>query len=134
VPDLGCSEGGAWVVFHEGAAAGTEGYDVFRSFAGAPWRAVYASPFQRKLPSISNYVGPFTVLRTGAAVLTGSCAPCSGAGTATLVSPAGRATWRGPAPTAIDFFDARRGWLVSGNRLSETIDGGRHWRIATRIS
>jgi photosystem II stability/assembly factor-like uncharacterized protein len=128
VPDVGCTRRDTWVVFHEGAAAGTEGYHVFRSLAGAPWRAVFASPFQRKLPSVSNYVGPFVVLRQGGAVLTGSCAPCDGRGTATLVSPSGRATWRGPAPTAISFLDQRHGWIVSGGRLRETTDGGRHWR------
>jgi photosystem II stability/assembly factor-like uncharacterized protein len=129
LPDVGCSTGGAWVVFHEGAAAGTEGYHVFRSLSGGPWRAVYASPFQRTLPSISNYAGAFAVLHSGAAVLTGSCAPCGGSGTATLVSPSGRATWRGPAPTAVSFLDARRGWIVSGGRLHGTTDGGRHWHV-----
>jgi photosystem II stability/assembly factor-like uncharacterized protein len=128
IPDVECSKGGAWVVFHEGAAAGTEGYHVFRSRTGAAWRAVYASPFQRRLPSISNYAGPFTVLRAGSAVLTGSCAPCDGRGTATLVSPVRRATWPGAAPTAISFLDARRGWIVSGGRLRATVDAGRHWR------
>jgi hypothetical protein len=133
MPDLGCSEGGAWVVFHEGAAAGTEGYRVFRSLAGRPWRAVYASPFQRRLPSISNYAGPFTVLRPGGAVLTGSCAPCGPSGTATLVSTSGRATWRGPAPSSLSFLDPRRGWIVSGSRLRATTDGGRNWRIVARV-
>jgi len=128
VPDVGCSTGGAWVVFDEGAAAGTEGYHVFRSRAGA-WRAVYASPFQRKLPSIGNYAGAFAVLRQGSAMLPGSCAPCAGVGTATLVSPAGRATWQGAAPTAISFLDARRGWIASGGRLRETTDAGRHWHV-----
>ena len=129
LPDVGCSTGGAWVVFHEGAAAGTEGYHVFRSLAGGRWRAVFASPFQRKLPSISNYAGPFAVLGGGGAVLTGSCAPCDGVGTTTLVSPSGRATWRGPAPTAVDFLDGRHGWIVSRGRLRETNDAGRHWRV-----
>jgi hypothetical protein len=129
VPDIGCSKGGAWVAFAEGAAAGTEGYHVFRSLGGGPWRAAYASPFQRKLPSISNYIGPLTVLRSGAAVLTGSCAPCAGRGTATLVTPSGRATWPGPAPTALSFLDARHGWIVSGGRLRRTSDAGRHWRV-----
>src|SRR5262249_47235930 len=129
VPDIGCAGRDAWVVFHEGAAAGTEGYHVFRSLAGAPWRAVFASPFQRELPSVSNYIGPFAVLRRGGAVLTGSCAPCDGRGTGTLVSKSGRATWLGPAPTAISFLDQRHGWIVSGGRLRETIDGGHHWRV-----
>jgi photosystem II stability/assembly factor-like uncharacterized protein len=128
IPAVGCKHRDAWVSFAEGAAAGTEGYHVFRSLAGAPWRAVYGSPFQRKLPSISNYVGPFAVLGRGVAVFTGSCAPCDGGGTATLVSPSGRATWRGSAPTAITFLDARHGWIVSGGRLRETKDAGRHWR------
>ena len=129
VPDLGCSEGGAWVVFHEGAAAGTEGYHVFRSLRGAPWRAVYASPFQRRLPSISNYAGPFTVLTGSGAVLTWHCVPCGGAGTATLVTALGRATWPGPAPSALSFLNQRRGWIVSGGRLRETTNGGRNWRL-----
>jgi photosystem II stability/assembly factor-like uncharacterized protein len=133
LPELNCSEGGAWVLFHEGAAAGTEGYHVFRSVTGGPWRPVYASPFQRRLPSLSNYAGPFTVLRSGGAVLTGSCAPCAGAGTATLVTAYGRATWAGPAPTAVGFLDARHGWIVSGRRLRETTDAGRHWRALTRV-
>jgi photosystem II stability/assembly factor-like uncharacterized protein len=133
VPVLGCRDQDAWALFHEGAAAGTEGYHVFRSLGGGPWRAVLASPFQRRLPSISNYAGSFSVLGHGAAVFTGSCASC-GSGTATLVrtrnggSSFGRSTWRGPAPTAVDFLDLRRGWIVSGHVLLQTVDGGRHWR------
>ena len=133
VPDVGCRDGDVWVVFHEGAAAGTEGYHVYRSLEGGPWRTVLASPFQRKLPSISNYAGPFSVVGHGAAVLTGSCAPCGG-GTATLARTQNgltftRTSWRGRAPTAVDFLDPRRGWIVSGGRLRQTLDGGRHWRV-----
>jgi photosystem II stability/assembly factor-like uncharacterized protein len=133
LPELGCSDGGAWVVFHEGAAAGTEGYHVFRSLTGGPWRGVYASPFQQKLPTLGNYAGPFAVLRSGAAVLTGICAPCDGAGTATLVTAFGRSTWPGPAPSAVAFLDSRHGWIVSGGRLRGTSDAGSHWRILTRV-
>jgi photosystem II stability/assembly factor-like uncharacterized protein len=95
---------------------------------------VLASPFQRKLPSISNYAGPFSVLGQGGAVFTGSCAPCGGSGTATLVRTRDggatftRRSWRGPAPTAVDFLDSRRGWIVVGRRLLRRDDGGRHWR------
>jgi photosystem II stability/assembly factor-like uncharacterized protein len=133
-PSLGCDERDAWVVFAEGAAAGTEGYHVYRSLDGGPWSVVLASPFQRKLPSISNYAGPFTVLGHGAAVFTGSCAPCGGRGTATIVrtrdggATFARATWPGPAPTAVDFLDTRRGWIVAGRRVWRTLDGGAHWR------
>src|SRR5207237_376850 len=63
VPELGCRGRDVWVVFHEGAAAGTEGYRVYRSLdSGSSWRAVCASPFQNRLPSISNYAGPFSIL------------------------------------------------------------------------
>ena len=133
LPDLECGGRDAWVVLHEGAAAGTEGYRVFRSLAGGSWRAMFGSPFQRALPSISNYAGPFDVLGNGRAVFTGSCAPCGGSGTASIVSTSTRATWRGAAPTAVDFVDARHGWIVSGGRLRETTDGGHHWRAGVRV-
>ncbi|MFL5950674.1 MAG: hypothetical protein ACJ74M_03640 [Gaiellaceae bacterium] len=133
IPNVECGGRDAWILFREGAAAGTEGYHVFRSLDGAAWRPVYASPFQRALPSISNYSGPFDVLGNGRAVFTGSCAPCADSGgTATLVSGAARATWSGSAPTAISFVDARHGWIVSAGRLRETSDGGRHWQVRVR--
>ena len=134
LPQLGCSDRGVWVVFHEGAAAGTEGYHVFRSLTGGPWRGVYAGPFQQTLPTLGNYAGPFAVLRSGAAVLTGSCAPCDGAGTATLVTAFGRSTSPGPAPSAVAFLDSRHGWIVSGGRLRATNDAGSHLRTLTRVS
>jgi photosystem II stability/assembly factor-like uncharacterized protein len=139
LPDVGCRAGDAWVVFHEGAAAGTEGYRVFRSRGGGPWRAVLASPFQRKLPTISNYAGAFTVVGHGTAVFTGSCAPCAGLATATVVrtvdggSSFTRTALGGPAPSAVSFLDARRGWLVAGRQLEGTNDGGRHWRPIVRL-
>ena len=139
LPDVGCRAGDAWVVFHEGAAAGTEGYRVFRSLGGGRWRAVLASPFQRKLPAISNYAGAFTVVGHGTAVFTGNCAPCAGLATATVVrtvdggSSFTRTALGGPAPSAVSFLDARRGWLVAGRQLEGTNDGGRHWRAVVRL-
>jgi photosystem II stability/assembly factor-like uncharacterized protein len=139
LPDVGCRAGDAWVVFHEGAAAGTEGYRVFRSLGGGPWRAVLASPFQRKLPSISNYADAFTVVGHGTAVFTGSCAPCAGLASATVVrtvdggSSFTRTALGGPAPSAVSFLDARLGWLVAGRELEGTNDGGRHWRAVVRL-
>jgi photosystem II stability/assembly factor-like uncharacterized protein len=139
VPALGCRGRDAWVIFHEGAAAGTEGYRVLRSLGGGPWRAVLGSPFQRRLPAISNYAGPFAVLGGGGAVFTGSCAPCAGLATSTLVRTldGGRSFTRtalgGPAPVAISFVDSRVGWLVAGRRLERTIDGGRRWTVVARV-
>lgn len=150
LPELGCRRNDVWVLFREGAAAGTEGYHVFRSLSGGPWRAVLASPFQDRLPTISNYAGPFAVLGHRVAVFTGSCSPCDGFGTATVVRTldGGRSFTRatpfhGYAPRAVSFVDARRGWLLTGGHagsasavnmgvLWTTSDGGRHWRVAVR--
>ena len=150
-PQLGCNGGDVWVVFHEGAAASTEGYRVYRSRdGGSTWRAVFASPFQNRLPSISNYAGPFRVLGAGAAILSGYCSPCDSFGTASFVRTLdGGATWRkstplrGYTPEALSFVDANRGWLVTGAHVASatavhhgvlwrTVDGGRSWRIVLR--
>lgn len=146
--ELACRTRDVWVVFHEGGAAGTEGYHVYASLdGGASWRARLASPFQRRLPSISNYTGPFDVLGNGVAIFTGACAPCEGFGTATIVRTVdGGASFRrttpfhGYLPRAVSFVDARRGWLLTAGHagsasavkmgvLWRTVDGGRRWRV-----
>jgi photosystem II stability/assembly factor-like uncharacterized protein len=151
IPELGCSGQNAWIVFHEGAAAGTEGYRVYRSLdGGSTWRAVLASPFQRRLPAISNYTGPFSILGHGAAVFSGSCAPCGGFGTASIVRTVdGGASFRhstpfrGYVPNALSFVDAARGWLVTGAHVGSatparlgvvwrSVDGGHSWRAVLR--
>ena len=152
VPELGCRGRDVWVVFHEGAAAGTEGYRVYRSLdSGSSWRAVFASPFQNRLPSISNYAGPFSVLGGGgAAIFSGFCSPCDGFGTASFVRTLdGGTTLRrgtplhGYTPEALSFVDADRGWLVTGAHAGSatavrlgvvwrTLDGGRTWRTVLR--
>jgi photosystem II stability/assembly factor-like uncharacterized protein len=151
VPDLGCHGGDVWVVFHEGAAAGTEGYRVYRSLdGGTTWRAVLASPFQTRLPAISNYAGPFNVFGRGAAVFSGSCAPCDGFGTASILRTLdGGASFRRSTPfhgyvaSALSFVDAAHGWLVTGAHAGSasparlglawrTVDGGHSWRAVLR--
>jgi photosystem II stability/assembly factor-like uncharacterized protein len=150
LPELGCGDADAWALFREGAAAGTEGYHVFRSLDGGPWRAVLASPFQQRLPTLSNYAGPFDVLGRGAAVFVGTCAPCDGVGTATIVRTldGGRSFTRatpfhGYTPSSVSFVDARRGWLLTSGHVASasavnsgvvwsTTDGGRHWRVRYR--
>jgi len=150
LPELGCRGDDAWVVFHEGAAAGTEGYHVFRSLAGGPWRAVLASPFQDRLPTISNYAGPFDVLGSRGAFFTGTCGACDGFGTATIVRTldGGRSFTRatpfhGYEPRAVSFVDAQHGWLLTAGHVGSasavnmgvvwtTRDGGRRWRVAVR--
>jgi photosystem II stability/assembly factor-like uncharacterized protein len=151
LPELGCAGRDVWVIFHEGAAAGTEGYHVFASLdGGKTWRARLASPFQRRLPSISNDTGPFDVLGHQTAFLTGWCGPCRGFGTATVARTLDggasftRATpFRGYVPRAVSFVDARRGWLLTDGHVGSasplklgilwsSADGGRHWRTVLR--
>jgi photosystem II stability/assembly factor-like uncharacterized protein len=147
VPQLGCRGRDAWAVFHEGAGAGTEAYFVFRSLdRGAHWREVLASPFQRRLPPISNYSGPFSVLGAGAAVFVGSCGPCGRyQPTATVVRTTDggltftrRTPFDGYAPESVSFVDANRGWLLTSDRrrsdgvVWSTVDGGTTWhRVLT---
>jgi photosystem II stability/assembly factor-like uncharacterized protein len=72
-------------------------------------------------------------------VFTGSCAPCAGLASATVVrtvdggSSFTRTALGGPAPSAVSFLDARLGWLVAGRELEGTNDGGRHWRAVVRL-
>ena len=151
VPELGCRGQDVWVVFHEGAAAGTEGYHVYRSLdGGSTWRAVLASPFQRRLPSISNDAGPFSVLGRKGAVFSGSCPACGGFGTATIVRTVdGGASFRrstpfhGYMPSSLSFIDAARGWVLTAAHVASagparlgilwrTDDGGRRMRMLLR--
>jgi photosystem II stability/assembly factor-like uncharacterized protein len=151
IPELGCRGDDVWIVFHGGAAAGTEGYRVYRSLdGGSTWRAVLASPLQRGLPAISNYAGPFDVLDHAAAVFSGSCSPCGGFGTASIVRTVdGGASFRrstpfhGYVPNALSFVDAARGWLLTGAHVGSasparlgvlwrTSHGGSSWRAVLR--
>jgi Photosynthesis system II assembly factor YCF48 len=115
VPDLACRGTSVWAVFHGGAAAGSEGYAVFRSRdAGRHWRAVYGQFLRRGLPRIDAYAGPVAVLPGGDAWLEGSCAPC-GRGTVTLVHGKRRTTFGGWQPGPLAFADRRHGLLVLTN-------------------
>ena len=124
IPALGCRDSGVWIVFHEGAGAGTEGYEVYRSLdGGRSWREVLATPWQRKLPHISNYAGPFSVLAGGGAVLAGTCSPCRARGTTTVLQTADggrtfvRRTFAGANLRALAFTDPGHGWLLLDGRV-----------------
>jgi len=150
LPEMNCRTGDSWVAFHEGAAAGTEGYRVYASRGDGPWRPVLASPIQRRLPSVSNYLGPFSVLGGGRAVFSGSCAPCDTFGTLTIAETTnGGASFqrvtplRGYRPAALTFVDATSGWLLTGAHVGSasparlgilwrTLDAGRHWTAVFR--
>ncbi len=149
VPELGCRGRSVWALFHRGAAAGSEGYDVFRSLdGGRTWRAVLANLDRRRprLPRLAPYAGPMAVLGGGAAVLVGFCPAC-GRGTVTVASTAdGGRTWRrwtslqGYVPVAVAFADGKRGWLLTTSPAGShaagliwaTADGGRTWRLLLR--
>ena len=134
IPDLYCHGRNVWLVLHDGAAAGTEGYRIFRSLdGGASWRAVFAT-FVSPLPRVSNYSGPIAVIGGGEAVLEGSCSPCDGYGTVTIVHGSVRKTLRGVSPGPIAFADRRRGLAVLTPSprglpaIYRTLDGGKTWK------
>jgi len=147
--ELGCRGASVWALFHRGAAAGSEGYDVIRSRdGGRTWRAVLANldPLRPRLPAISNYSGPFAVLGGGAAVFVGSCPACGSRPTVTVVwTRDGGRSWarstalKGYAPEAVAFARPDRGWLLTTSRAAaaaglvwSTADGGRRWRLVLR--
>ena len=134
VPELYCRGADVWLVLHGGAAAGTEGYAVWRSLdAGATWHALFAS-FSTKLPLVSNYSGPVAALGHGVALLEGSCSPCDG-GTVTFVRMPGRrrTTLRVVAPGPVAFSTRSLGLAVlirlpsTLPTIYRTTDGGRTW-------
>jgi photosystem II stability/assembly factor-like uncharacterized protein len=145
---LECRGRSVWALFADGVAAGSQGYEVFRSLdGGSTWHAILAGLVSTRLPRISNYPGPFVALGGGRAVFEGSCPACVlGHGSITFVStldggrsftratPFVRSFFAGP----ISFIDPKRGWLLTqpfqskSRTLLFTRDGGRHWRrVAT---
>jgi photosystem II stability/assembly factor-like uncharacterized protein len=148
VPETGCRGSDRWVLFHEGVAAGSEGYVVFRSRdAGASWRPVLANldlAFTRRAPRISpGYSGPFDVLGAGRAVFVGICGPCGKQPTGTIARTSnGGRSWQRATPfdgvwvDAISFLDVRRGFALTSSRrgrpragaIWRTSDGGRTWK------
>jgi photosystem II stability/assembly factor-like uncharacterized protein len=148
VPELGCARRDVWVLYHEGAALGHEGYDVFRSLdSGATWRHVLTNQFTSglHLPEISAMSGPFAALGNGVAIFVGGCGPCDNFGTTSIVRTidGGRSfshatPFYGYFARAVAFSDARRGWILTGPHSGSaqpanvgivwsTNDGGRHW-------
>jgi photosystem II stability/assembly factor-like uncharacterized protein len=150
-PDLRCGERAVWALFRNGVAAGSEGYDVFRSLdAGKTWTAVLANLDQHRsrLPRISNYADEFVAVGSRSAVFVGTCPACGRRQpTITVVATRdGGHTWSrhtvldGYWPEAVSFVDARRGWLLtspardapSGGWIWATRDAGRTWRVVFR--
>ena len=147
VPELDCRGRDRWVLFHEGMAAGSEGYVVFRSGdGGARWRPVLANldlAFTRRAPRISSgYSGPFDVLGAGRAIFVGICGPCGKQPTGTIARTAnGGRSWQRVTPfdgvrvDGVSFLDLRRGFALTSSRegkrrvgaIWRTSEGGGFW-------
>jgi photosystem II stability/assembly factor-like uncharacterized protein len=148
-PALRCRGGSLWALFAGGAAAGSEGYEVFRSLdRGRTWRAVLAGLVTQRLPRINAYAGPFLALGGGRAIFEGTCGPCVfGHGTVNFVRTVdGGRTFARATPYIrsfvggpISFRDVRRGWLLTQlfrskkHTLLFTRDGGGHWQRVAAI-
>jgi photosystem II stability/assembly factor-like uncharacterized protein len=149
LPALQCRGSSVWALLAGGAAAGSEGYEVFRSLdGGRTWRPVLAGLVTRRLPRINAYPGPFLALGGGRAVFEGTCGPCvfgrgtvnfartvDGGRTFVHATPYIRSFTGGP----ISFLDLKRGWLLTQlfrsrkHTLLSTSDGGAHWRRVATI-
>ena len=135
IPVLGCRGSDVWVELHGGAAAGSEGYAVYRSVdAGATWQAKYAQfLLGDRGPRIDAYGGPFAVLGGGDAVVEGSCSPC-GYGSVTIIHGAIKKTFRAAWPGPLAFPDRAHGFVVLTSprtgvpAVLRTVDGGRAWK------
>jgi photosystem II stability/assembly factor-like uncharacterized protein len=134
VPELSCKSRDAWVVLHGGAAAGSEGYAVYRSRdAGATWRAVYGQFLVRGLPRIDAYAGPVAALGGGDAVLEGSCGACGARGRVSFRRDDHLARLPGWLPGPLAFADRRLGVAVllrpgtAEGFVLRTADRGRTW-------
>ncbi len=146
IPALRCDGAAVWALVHLGAAAGSEGYDVYRSLdAGRTWRRVLANlDSTSRLPRIDAYSGPFDAVGPRGAVFVGSCAPCVPPLAITTVTTLdGGRRWRrassldGSTPAAVSFPTTANGWLVTqpargAPAVWRTTDGGRRWRRVLR--
>jgi photosystem II stability/assembly factor-like uncharacterized protein len=148
-PRLQCRGASVWVLFAGGAAAGSQGYEVFRSLdGGRSWRGILAGLVTNRLPGINAYSGPFLALGDGRAIFEGTCGPCVfGHGTVKFVRTVdggrmfARATpfIRSYAGGPISFLDTRRGWLLTQlfqstrHTLLHTRNGGAHWQRVAAI-
>jgi photosystem II stability/assembly factor-like uncharacterized protein len=134
-PELYCHGDDVWLRLHGGAAAGTEGYTIYRSLdGGATWRAVFAS-FSTRLPPVSAYSGPIAAFAAGGAMLEGSCPACN-AGSVTFVRVPGRrrTTLKDVLPGPFAFGTRSRGLAVLTPAprglptIYRTTDGGLRWK------
>jgi photosystem II stability/assembly factor-like uncharacterized protein len=148
-PTLQCRGRSVWAIVAGGAAAGSQGYEVFRSLdGGRSWRAILAGLVANRLPRINAYPGPFEALGGGRAIFEGSCGACVfGHGTVNFVRTVdGGRTFARATPYIrsfsggpISFVDMRHGWLFTQlfkstkQTLLFTRDGGAHWQRVAAI-
>jgi photosystem II stability/assembly factor-like uncharacterized protein len=140
--------GVAWVEFIGGYAALSHvPWAVYRTVdGGQTWDAVIAEPYTlgAVIPGASApgpYPGPFSLVDDKTAFVVGFCPVC-GQGTVSIrgTTDGGR-TWsadylvaapdRYLSPVAVDFVDARHGWVAlastDDSEILATSDGGRTW-------
>src|SRR5439155_22657362 len=142
-----CAGSGAYVLFHDGAAAGSEGYVVERTIdGGVTWTPVLVAPMLQgedpsfsQLPGIDADTGPFQVLDPFTAFFFGTCPACD-RGTTSLTRTAGEGGGSFTRlavvaqPLAAGWFaDSAHGWVVAGpvggpHHVYRTTDGGETWR------
>jgi len=143
-----CAGPSIWALFQGDAAAGSQGYSVYRSAdGGSSWRPVVVAPLLagsdpafHGLVQLDAYAGPFAAVTPSEAVFLGQCPACDPQHVTVLRTQDGGAGWQrhvinGFVPTGLAFADARHGWMTTqlggypGRHAAilATTDGGRSW-------
>jgi photosystem II stability/assembly factor-like uncharacterized protein len=138
----------AWVEFLGGYAALSHApWAVYRTLdGGQTWEVMAAEPYTLGdiIPGASapgSYPGPFSLVDDKTAFITGVCPVCGHGSVSIRSTTDGGATWsadylvaapdRYLRPVAVDFVDAKHGWVAlastEDSEILATSDGGRTW-------
>jgi photosystem II stability/assembly factor-like uncharacterized protein len=139
-PALQCNGGGAWALFRDGVAAGSQGYAAYAAPDGVHWRLVLGQFLSRRVPRLDAYPGPFSAVSPSRAFFVGFCPACDRGMSIVARTRDGGLHWRrskrgldGFWPSAASFVDRRSGFLATQDQRSsravvwKTRDAGRSW-------
>jgi photosystem II stability/assembly factor-like uncharacterized protein len=145
-PALQCSGSGVWALFVDGVAAGSQGYAAYSAPDGMHWRLVLGQFLSRRVPRLSSYAGPFSVISPSRAFFVGFCPACNRGTSIVARTRDGGRHWRrsrpeldGFWPEAASFVDRRNGFLATLDQRKgrvvvwRTRDAGRSWSRVLRV-
>jgi photosystem II stability/assembly factor-like uncharacterized protein len=146
LPALQCNGGGAWALFRDGVAAGSQGYAAYAAPDGVHWRVVLGQFLSRRVPILAPYPGPFSAVSPSRAFFVGFCPACDRGTSIVARTRDGGLHWQrsrprldGFWPAAASFVDRSNGFLATVDQRSarvvvwKTRDAGRSWSRVLRV-